>query len=168
MTALLRFKQVGRNKWGLQEKLEKVSMYFCIFAQNLPPLCSCLYCPWANSQYVLYKVSWDIHLSMGHLRHNLRVPARQSLSSAPVKVRKVPTIRSYKIQCNLDLSMGHLHHNLRVPARQSLSSTPVKVRKVPTIRSSRCNLDLVTLHLVTSTYQWATCVMIYECQQGRV
>ena len=75
-------------------------MHLCI---NLPPLCSCLYCPWANSQYVLYKVSWDIHLSMGHLRHNLRVPARQSLSSAPVKVRKVPTIRSYKIQCNLDL-----------------------------------------------------------------
>ena len=91
---------------NLQVKLGKVRKIST--SHQSAPLCSCLYCPWANSQYVLYKVSWDIHLSMGHLRHNLRVPARQSLSSAPVKVRKVPTIRSYKIQCNLDLVTLHL------------------------------------------------------------
>ena len=91
---------------NLQKKLEQVGTFASL--HQSAPLCSCLYCPWANSQYVLYKVSWDIHLSMGHLRHNLRVPARRSLSSAPVKVRKVPTSRSYRVQCNLDLVTLHL------------------------------------------------------------
>ena len=105
MTVLLRFKQVEKNRF------EKVSTTFASLHQSAP-LCSCLYCPWANSQYVLYKVSWDIHLSMGHLRHNLRVPARQSLSSAPVKVRKVPTIRSYKIELRQKRSLFKTPSNI--------------------------------------------------------